>query len=63
MIVSQDGNGSKSIVCDRFEHRAPSGTIALNVDLRSDCGTIPLDEELEFIEPLLETMGLEALHR
>ena len=63
MIVAQDRHRAEAVVRDRLEHLGPGGAIALAVDLEPDRRAIPVGEQRQLLEPLIEAVRLEARHR
>ncbi len=63
MIVAQHGDRRRAVAGDRREHGPPGGAIGVGVDLEAERGAIPVGEQLQLVEPLVEPVRPQARHR
>src|SRR4029453_11827658 len=62
VIVAQDGDRAQSILGDGLENLLPRGLISVDVRVHSYRRAIPVRKELELLQPLAESMDLQARH-
>ena len=63
MVIAQHGHRSEAVGGDRGEHLAPCGAIAFGVDVEVERGAIPVGEQRQLGEPLVEPVDGQAGHR
>ena len=62
VIIAKHGDRPKTVGRNRLEHLRPGIPIALALHRKPDCRAIPIREELQFLQPLIETVGRQTRH-
>src|SRR5437588_4319458 len=63
VIIAQDGDWPKTVARDRVEHLPPRCFVSRRVDVSPNSRTIPFGEQLQLVEPLVEPVRLQIVHR
>src|SRR5207244_3944221 len=63
VIVAQHRNGTKPIVRNGLQHHPPRALISVGVDLCAYGRAVPISEQLQLLEPLVEAMRRQSVHR
>src|SRR6185312_504765 len=62
MIIAKHRDRAKSVIVDGLEHFPPGLPVIPDVDLSANRRTVPIGEQAQLIEPLLEAVRPEPLH-
>ena len=63
MIIAQDGDRAKAVLGKRLQYVGPGAAIRIDVNVETDGLAVPVREQHQLLEPLLEAVLGQAGHR